>query len=74
LKKKEVVKDTIFVVKKDSSVAATPITLGLQTSEIVEVVNGLETGMQVVKAGHQKLFDGAKVLPINSNLVKSTQQ
>lgn len=64
----------VFVVKKDSSVAAIPITLGLQTSEIVEVVNGLEAGMQVVKAGHQKLFDGAKVLPINSNHVKSAQQ
>ena len=64
----------VFVVKNDSSVAATPITLGLQTSEIVEVVNGLENGMQVVRTGHQKLFDGAKVMPINSDPVKSTQQ
>jgi len=56
----------VFVVKKDSSVAATPITLGLQTAEIVEVVNGLEEGMQVVSAGHQKLFDGAKVMPVKS--------
>jgi len=56
----------VFVVKKDSSVAATPVTLGLQTANIVEVVNGLKNGMQVVKAGHQKLFDGAKVMPVNS--------
>jgi hypothetical protein len=56
----------VFVVKKDSTVAAAPITLGLQTSEIVEVVNGLEEGMQVVRAGHQKLFDGAKVMPVKS--------
>jgi membrane fusion protein (multidrug efflux system) len=56
----------VFVVKKDSSVAATPVTLGLQTANIVEVVNGLKDGMQIVKAGHQKLFDGAKVLPVNS--------
>jgi membrane fusion protein (multidrug efflux system) len=56
----------VFVVEKDSSVAATPVTLGLQTAEIVEVVNGLKDGMQVVKAGHQKLFDGAKVMPVNS--------
>ncbi len=55
----------VFVVKKDSSVAATPVTLGMQTSQIVEVVNGLKDGMQVVKAGHQKLFDGAKVVPVN---------
>jgi len=27
--------------------------------------------MQVVKAGHQKLFDGAKVLPINSANVQT---
>ena len=56
----------VFVVKKDSSVAATPVTLGLQTAKIVEVVNGLKDGMQVVTAGHQKLFDGAKVMPVNS--------
>jgi membrane fusion protein, multidrug efflux system len=56
----------VFVVKKDSSVAATPVTLGLQTPKIVEVVDGLKDGMQVVKAGHQKLFDGAKVMPVNS--------
>lgn len=56
----------VFVVNKDSSVAATPVTLGLQTAKIVEVVNGLKDGMQVVTAGHQKLFDGAKVMPVNS--------
>lgn len=55
----------VYVVKKDTSVAATPVTLGLQTSEMVEVVSGLEDGMQVIRAGHQKLFDGAKVMPIN---------
>ena len=32
---------------------------------MVEVVSGLEDGMQVIRAGHQKLFDGAKVMPIN---------
>ena len=57
----------VYVVKKDSSVAATPVILGLQTPEIVEVVNGLEDGMVVVRTGHQKLFDGAKVMPIPSN-------
>ncbi len=56
----------VFVVKKDSSVTAVPITLGLQTPEIVEVVNGLTDGMEVVTAGHQKLFEGAKVMPVNS--------
>lgn len=56
----------VYVVKKDSSVAATPVTLGLQLPDVVEVLNGLKEGMQVVKAGHQKLFDGAKVMPVNS--------
>ena len=63
----------VFVVKKDSSVAATPVTLGLQLPDIIEVVSGLEDGMQVVKAGHQKLFDGAKVIPVNSGNVTSTK-
>lgn len=61
----------VFVVKKDSSVAATPVTLGLQTANIVEVVNGLKDGMQVVRAGHQKLFEGAKVMPVNSQEEKT---
>jgi membrane fusion protein (multidrug efflux system) len=56
----------VFVVNKDSSVAVRPVTLGLQTAQIVEVVNGLTNGMQVVKAGHQKLFDGAKVMPVST--------
>ncbi len=64
----------VYIVKKDSSVAATPVTLGLQTPEVVEVVNGLEDGMQVVRTGHQKLYDGAKVMPIPSNAVESSKQ
>jgi membrane fusion protein (multidrug efflux system) len=56
----------VYIVKKDSTVTATPVTLGLQTPEIVEVINGLEDGMQVVRTGHQKLFNGARVMPINS--------
>ncbi len=64
----------VYVVGKDSSVYAAPITLGLQTSEVVEVVNGLKDGMQVVRAGHQKLFDGAKVMPINSNNPNPSKQ
>jgi membrane fusion protein, multidrug efflux system len=63
----------VFVVKKDSTVAATAVTLGLQTPEIVEVVSGLDDGMQVIKAGQQKLFDGAKVMPINSPNASSSK-
>ncbi len=54
----------VFVVKPDSSVAKTAIVLGTRDSNQVEVVHGLDAGQQVVKAGHQKLFEGAKVVPI----------
>jgi membrane fusion protein (multidrug efflux system) len=55
----------VYVVNNDSTVAATPVTLGLQTADISEVVNGLKDGMVVIKAGQQKLFSGAKVMPVN---------
>jgi membrane fusion protein (multidrug efflux system) len=54
----------VYVVQKDSSVSQVPVTLGLQLSDVVEVVDGLQNGMQVVQAGHQKLFPGAKILPV----------
>lgn len=54
----------VYVVNPDSSVARVEVTLGTQLSDITEVVKGLKEGDQVVKAGHQKLFDGAKVIPV----------
>jgi membrane fusion protein (multidrug efflux system) len=54
----------VFVVKSDSTVARVPLTLGSRYPDVVEVLQGLEPGMTVVRAGHQKLFDGGKVLPI----------
>ena len=54
----------VYVVQKDSSVTQVPVTLGLQLADVVEVVNGLQNGMQVVQAGHQKLFPGAKIIPV----------
>jgi membrane fusion protein (multidrug efflux system) len=54
----------VFVVKEDSTVARVPLTLGTRLSDVVEVVEGLEPGMVVVRAGHQKLFDGGKVMPM----------
>jgi membrane fusion protein (multidrug efflux system) len=56
----------VFIVKPDSTVAQTPITLGSQLTDVVEVVGGLEPGTSVVRAGHQKLFDGARVMPVAS--------
>jgi len=56
----------VYIVNPDSTVAPTPVTLGLQLTKVVEVVSGLKQGMQIVTAGHQKLFPGAKVLPVKS--------
>ncbi|MEW6050603.1 MAG: efflux RND transporter periplasmic adaptor subunit [Candidatus Zixiibacteriota bacterium] len=54
----------VFVIKPDSTVTRTAITLGSRQPETVEVLSGLEPGMTVVRAGHQKLFEGAKVMPM----------
>ncbi len=57
----------VFVVNGDSTVGRVALTLGTRTSNLVEVLNGLQPGMIVVRAGHQKLFEGAKVMPVHSD-------
>jgi membrane fusion protein (multidrug efflux system) len=54
----------VFVVKPDSTVSRLPLTLGTRTPEAVEVLGQLEQGATIVRAGHQKLYEGAKVMPI----------
>lgn len=54
----------VYVIKPDSSVTRTPVTLGTRLQGTVEVLKGLEPGMKIVRAGHQKLFEGAKVRPM----------
>ena len=54
----------VFAVNPDSTVTRLPVQLGTRTAEVVEVLNGLTPGMIVVRAGHQKLFEGAKVVPV----------
>jgi len=56
----------VFVVKPDSTVTRVPLTLGSRMSDVVEVLEGLKPGMNVVRAGHQKLFEGGKVMPVPS--------
>jgi membrane fusion protein (multidrug efflux system) len=56
----------VFVVNGDSSVTRVPLTLGTRLADVVEVLDGLQPGMTVVRAGHQKLFDGGKVMPMQS--------
>lgn len=54
----------VFVVGADSTVQKTPVVLGTRLAAAVEVLDGLAGGARVVRAGHQKLFPGAKVMPI----------
>ncbi len=55
-----------YIVKTDSTVTKSALTLGTRLPDAVEVVKGLEPGMTVVRTGHQKLFEGAKVVPVAS--------
>lgn len=52
----------VFAIGSDGVVAKTAVALGTRTAGDVEVLNGLSEGQQIVKAGHQKLFPGAKVM------------
>jgi membrane fusion protein (multidrug efflux system) len=54
----------VFVIKPDSTVTRTVVTLGSRQSQTVEVLKGLDPGMMVVRAGTQKLYEGAKVMPV----------
>jgi membrane fusion protein (multidrug efflux system) len=52
----------VFLVKPDSTVAQTAVELGTRMADLVEVISGLESGARVVRAGHQKLYNGARVM------------
>ena len=56
----------VYVIKPDSVVTRTPVTLGTRLVDVVEVREGLQQGQQVVRAGHQKLYEGAKVAPVTA--------
>lgn len=53
----------VFSIQPDNSVLRTPVVLGSRQAGSVEIVSGLTAGAKVVRAGHQKLYDGAKVMP-----------
>lgn len=56
----------VYLVKPDSTVTKTPLRLGSRRADVVQVLEGVASGARVVRAGHQKLFEGAKVMPIPS--------
>ena len=56
----------VYTVGADSTVALAPVSLGTRGAEVVEILEGLDSGETVVSSGHQKLFPGAKVMPVGS--------
>jgi membrane fusion protein (multidrug efflux system) len=56
----------VFVVQPDSTVVRKPVKLGARQPGRVEVREGLQGGEKVVRAGHQKLYEGAKVSPVEA--------
>jgi len=54
----------VFVVTDSNSVDRVPVALGTRDSMQVEILSGLTAGQRVVRAGHQKLYPGAKVAPV----------
>ena len=56
----------VFVVQADSTVVRRPVKLGARQPGRVEVREGLKGGERVVRAGHQKLYEGAKVSPVEA--------
>jgi membrane fusion protein (multidrug efflux system) len=54
----------VYVVGADSTISPRPVSLGLRLADAVELLAGLAPGERVVRAGHQKIYPGAKVLPL----------
>jgi membrane fusion protein (multidrug efflux system) len=54
----------VYTVAADSTVAMAPVGLGTRGKTLVEITRGLTSGQTVVRAGHQKLFPGARVMPV----------
>ena len=56
----------VFAIKADSTVVRTVVQLGSRMKDAVEVTNGLKEGQRVVRAGQQKIYQGAKVIPVSN--------
>lgn len=56
----------VFVVGDSNKVSLAPVALGTRDSSRVEILHGLSAGQKIVRAGHQKLFPGAKVMPVGA--------
>jgi membrane fusion protein, multidrug efflux system len=56
----------VYVVKPDSTVMRQAVSIGMRDSTQAEITQGLKPGDRVVRAGYQKLYDTAKVMPLPS--------
>lgn len=56
----------VYAIKSDSTVTRAPVVLGTRMRGSVEIVKGLAAGDLVVRAGHQKLYEGARIMPVQS--------
>jgi membrane fusion protein (multidrug efflux system) len=56
----------VYRIQPDSTVMRQAVVVGLRDSAQVEITQGLSAGDRVVSAGYQKLFPGAKVMPVPS--------
>ena len=54
----------VYVVKADSTVTRTEVELGTRDSSQVEIVRGISPGARIIRTGHQKLYEGARVMPV----------
>jgi membrane fusion protein, multidrug efflux system len=54
----------VYRLNPDSTVSRVPVVLGTRGADAVEIREGLSPGNTVVRTGYQKLFPGAKVMPI----------
>jgi multidrug efflux pump subunit AcrA (membrane-fusion protein) len=55
----------VYKVGADGSVTRTNVVLGTRLPAAVEILSGLAAGDVVVRTGQQKLFPGAKVMPMD---------
>jgi membrane fusion protein (multidrug efflux system) len=62
----------VYVVKPDSVATRAPVSLGSRLPDAVEITAGLGGDEQVVRAGHQKLYEGAKVMPVGTRPQEGT--
>lgn len=51
----------VFEILTNGTVTRRAVSLGTRLADRVEVTGGLEPGARVVRSGHQKLFEGARV-------------